>query len=290
MTWLFFALLAPACWAITNLIDKDLVDRRLRDPFALTAITGLFAVIPAVAIAASGRFGFPDSLTICVALATGLVSGLAYLPYYFALKDEPPENAILVWNVIPAFVAVGAWLFLGESLSWPQYGGIALLVISSLLAEYAPDGRRSKGWHRAARMMIISSLLITAQMIGTKFVFDRVPYDAGFFWISIGSFGLSVALLFRTKTRIILQSTIRNIGLDARMVGNELLDVGATAAKAYAISIGPVSLVQAAEGVQPLFVMLLAATLFRRKQKRTRAELLRVAAATGLAIVGLWVM
>ncbi len=216
------------------------------------------------------------------------MSGLAYLPYYAALRDEPPENAILVWNIVPALVALGAWLFLGEALTAWQYGGIALLVLSSLVAEYAPNARRRAGWRRAARMMLLSSLFIAAQMIGMKFVFGRAPYATAFAWISLGSLALGATLLLRAKTRSALAPLLKNVALDRRIIGNQLLDVAAISTKAYATSIGPVSLVQSVEGVQPLFVMLLAATLFKRK--RTRGQTVRVVAATALAIVGLWMV
>lgn len=284
MPWILFALLAPALWAFTNLIDDDLIRTRIKDPVTLMVITGLFAGIPALALLFTGHLSMPSETVLLFACLAGAANLLSYLPYYYALRETSAANVILMWNLIPAFVTGLAWVFLDEALAPAQYAAIALLVMSSLLAAYRKAGTQTVGrW--AYPLMAGSSVLVAVQVLATKRVFHEVDFATGFGWISAATFAVALLFLLRTKTRSALRLA-RTLQTEERVVVGELLDVGAGAAKTFAISLGSVSVVQALEGTQPLFVVLFGALFFHHAQKITRADAARVLIATALAVTG----
>jgi len=60
-------------------------------------------------------------------------TGLA-LPHtcsYYAVQTTSPVNALLILILMPVFVALGAWRFLGQPMSGRQWAGIALAMLGA---------------------------------------------------------------------------------------------------------------------------------------------------------------
>lgn len=290
--WFPFAIVSPVLWAASNLIDEDLVRHDLRDPITLTAITGLFSSIPVVILAALGAFVWPGWNIFILAVATGIVGLFVYLPYLRALTLASSASVILMWNLAPVIVAGAAWAFLDERLLPLEYLAIGLLVSSSLLAAHqrGSDGHR---WSRAAPWMVLASFMYAGEAILGKSVYEQVPFAVGLAWISATSLCVSVFLFaVRARSRRALVGAFRGrIGLI--VMANEGLDLAAVVARDRAVSLGPVSLVNAIGGLQPIFVIAFATAasllgVARRHVRRpTRAELPRILIATAAAVLGL---
>jgi drug/metabolite transporter (DMT)-like permease len=61
------------------------------------------------------------------------LSGLA-IPHtcsYYAVQTTTPVNALLILIMMPVFVALGAWRFLGQRIAAVQWGGIALALVGA---------------------------------------------------------------------------------------------------------------------------------------------------------------
>ncbi|MDP3771346.1 MAG: DMT family transporter [bacterium] len=290
--WLPFAFISPVLWAASNLVDEDLVRYDVRDPVVLTAITGLFSAIPVVILAALGAFVWPGWSVFALAVATGIVGLLVYIPYLRALVLASSASVILMWNLTPVIIAGAAWMLLGERLLSREYLAIGLLVSSSLLAAYrpGPDGHH---WSRAAPWMVLASCMYAAEAVLGKAVYERVPFAVGLAWISATSLFLAVGMLVvRARSLSVLARAFRGrTGLV--VVANEGIELAAIVARDRAVSAGPVSLVNAIGGLQPIFVVAFAAAAtalhlgHHRLQRPTRAELPRILLATAIAVLAL---
>ena len=69
-------------------------------------------------------------------LALGIASSaLAYLIFFWLLKQIGPVRASSVTFLIPGFGVLWGALFLGEPLSLHVFAGLALVVVASLLVQ-----------------------------------------------------------------------------------------------------------------------------------------------------------
>jgi len=282
--WVVPALAAPVLWALSNLIDEHLIKNSVRDPMSLTLVTGLFASVPAVAVAVSGHWIWPGLETASLALLCGSLGLLVYYPYLTSLETESPSAVILMWNLTPVAIVGLARLFLHEHLASSEYFALALLVTSSIVAavHLSPVGWMS----RAFPWMVLASVLLAASSIIEKSIYDRLPFSAGIGWISLGAMLTTGAFwVVCVNSRRTLIRSLRS-PLATLLVVNELLDLGAACALSLATSLGSVSLVHAVGGIQPIFVLLFGAVA-SRNLRRTRGEWVRTFIAAGLAITGL---
>ncbi len=283
MTWLFAALAAPAIWAFTNVLDQDLVNRRAKDPLFLVGITGLFLGIPSVIATLTGRFVMIETHGLVLAAAVAMLGLSAYALYYFALRDDDVADVIIFWNLTPVFVAILAFFIAYERLSAAQTIAIGLIVLSSFVAESAPNRKGSS--RRAYVMMFAASIAVAVEVTLGKVLYDRVDFIAGFAWVSLFTLLCATVLLCSRWHAGRKKNSWKDIGT---YIVSELCDTGAGSLKAFAVSLGPVSVVQALEGIQSLFVMGFESVgLVGRRTRRTFAQSVRLVTASVLAVLGL---
>lgn len=290
--WFPFAIVSPVLWAASNLIDEDLVRHDVRDPIVLTAITGLFSGITVIILALLGAFVWPGWNVFVLAVATGIIGLLVYIPYLRALVLASSASVILMWNLTPVIIVIAAWVMLGERLLPREYFAIGLLVSSALLAAHQ-RGSNGRHWNRAAPWMVLASIMYAGEAVLGKATYERAPFAVGLAWISATSFLLAIGLLVvRARSFPMFVRAFRGrTGLV--VVANEVLDLAAVVARDRAVSLGPVSLVNAIGGLQPMLVVALATAVaafgFARHHIRrpTRAELPRILLATAAAVLGL---
>lgn len=284
MLWLVPALIAPLLWGASNLVDEHLVNRAERDPFTLSIVAGIFGSLPAIFVAATGRWVWCGWETAGIAVAGGVLGIVVYLPYFVALRIASPSVVILMWNLSPVVIVGIAHFTVRERLQTLEYLSVGLLVASSALASIGSD--RGRSVVRAIPWMVLASLLLAVSSVAEKATYDRLTFWQGFGWLSLGAGCATLVLVFVSRrARDELRASLRD--RTARLyLGNELLDLGAVSALNLATSLAPVSLVHAVGGTQPLFILLVERFLPRREGS-TGTEWLRTAIAAGLAVIGL---
>ena len=176
-----------------------------------------------------------------------------------------------------------ARITVGERLSLSGYLAIALLVASSLAAAYRRTAKST--WSGALPWMVFASILLAVSSVMEKAVYQRLPFRLGLAWISIGALlaTLTIALVASRARADLVESLRRRLGLV--LIANQGLDLLAVCLLGLATSLGPVSLVHAVEGIQPMFVVVVYSFLGQRPG--SRAELIRCSFAAGLAVIGL---
>jgi drug/metabolite transporter (DMT)-like permease len=283
MVWILAALAAPAIWAFTNVLDQDLVNRRSKDPLFLVGITGVFLGIPSIVTMVTGRFVMLEVENLALAIVVAVLGLSAYAFYYFALRDDDVADVIIFWNLTPVFVAILAFFFAHERLSLVQLIAVGLIVLSSFVAESAPNRKGSS--RRAYALMCIASLVVAVEVTLGKVLYNRVEFIPGFAWVSLTILVCALGLLVSRWHVRHRKNSWKDVGT---YVVSELCDTGASSLKAFAVSLGPASVVQALEGIQSLFVMAFESLgLVGRRTQRTLKQNIRVLTASALAILGL---
>lgn len=262
MSWQLLAFLAPALWAASNHVDKYLVSRYFKagGAGALVIFAGLTGLIIAGVILALNP-GVLDvaGLNGLYALLSGLMLGVSYLPYLYALNEDEAAVVVPLQQVTPLFGFVLGYFCLGEALTGQQLAACLIIVAGSVFLTYEPRpaaGRSRIKW-RVLGLAMLSSFLYAVTAFAFKLFALKEDYWSISFWqyLGLGLFGL-ILLAVAGKYRRLFMAMLRHnrvpiIGLN---LGNELLNIGAKFLFNYAALMAPLALVMAAGNTQPLFV------------------------------------
>lgn len=296
------ALVPPALYAVTNLLDVVLIRRVIGavDVGALILFTGFSYVALFIVSWGALDFIFPAfSYSALWAMVAGVLWTAYLIPYYRSVALYDPAIAVAFFSLIPVFLAVFGWVMLEEAIHIPAVAGIVLVclgVAGASVPSWVSIVRAPFGlWFR----MALSSLIVTLGIISFKFSVDTGDFSYWYLqaYLALAAVGF-VVLLFLLMPRYVGQvcaafrrAPIQYISFN---IANEVIDQAAGALLRYAQMLGPVALVQAINaGVQPFYVLFGwgALTLFGVFRKDTiggvtvRKLIYLSIAATGVVLV-----
>jgi len=251
-TWLTLALLYPAVYMLVNLIDKFLVEKRVRNCFSLCIVSGIVVLVIGAAIAILFPFeGLTPRLAI-IGLIAGLIYSGGYILYIFAMSVEEASRVVSLLYMIPLFVLLFATVFLGEKLPGWKYAAIATAVAGAILIgiekfELKPVMRK------AFWIVIISCIFFAGGATISKYLLGHLSYWNVF---TIQSFGVAVGLtsmVFSRHARAHFKHTMKSLHI---IVLSEIVDLTATMMFFAAASMAAISKVSAMGALQPLYVLI----------------------------------
>ncbi len=296
MSWFYLALLAPFLYAIVNLLDDNLLSFVYESPYLATVSAGFYGALPLL----SRIFLHAHTLSLQLSLLAG-GAGFLTLAYYFfyfkGLESDSPSVVIALFGLAPATIPFFAHFIVHEHLSLAEIAGF-VVVLSASLGLAVSDLRRFK-FSKALLPVAIAVVFMDAVAIMTKYAYQRADFYSVYIYFSIGM-GLGglffLFLKFSENKQGILKIKKRIKKLLPIFVAAELIGLSAELTLNLAISRGPVSLVKVIEGIQPMFVLLIALALYPRSPKffreaedghRRRKFALMLVAIAGLAIISL---
>lgn len=253
MEWYVYALLAPAFWALNNVLIKFLLTNKFKSnlPLIFTAISmdTIFALI----VFASGavRYYFPYSV---FAFLAGAMPLAAFWFYSKALLIEEVSRIVTLFQLIPVFVVFLSVIFLNEILGASRYLGIALIVLASVLVSYRKTSQ--KPFLGILKFMIPFGVIIATYTVVNKILVGYLSFWSVFFWNILGTFAASLLLLTLPKPRETILKTISVIGkktLLTAFIGEGLYVIG-TICSLIALSVTDASLASSLFGLQPFYV------------------------------------
>lgn len=295
MHWLIYSFIAAVLYSTTIIIDKHLLDRRLKNVSAatVTALAGL-AGLPFLGILIALQQSFPTKQTLIYGTLAGWLIMLGYQLYYVALKKSDASLVTTLFQLILPFNYFFGLLFFDERLTLVKLVG--LLIISCGVTIVTMEQHESKWQFRkdTFAIMLVASLCVSMSDV----VFKKAVTEDNFVSVAITEYASSVAagiLLFIFSKNIRRQlKTLRGTYKKLFAIGqtNEILTLSATFALRYALILGPLALVQGVLSTQPLLVMLMSGLLaflfprLRQHKKRSKKRLIAETIATILVIIG----
>jgi len=267
MNWLLIAIIAHFLFALVFITDKFLLSKTVLKPIGYAFYTGLLQIFVLVLI----PFGFvvPSSVQIVVSFVTGASFTLAVLFLYKAIQMGRVSKIIpVIGGAVPIFTLILTYLFLEERLALSQLIAFLLLVIGGVIMlwpkKYRPGLEISKvPLTKRLTVAIPAAFLMASSFVLTKFIFTYQPFISGFIWIRIGGFLMAILLFLWPRNRQIILETAKTIKI--KTVGlffsNKGLAALAFILLNYAIYLGSVTLVNALQGVQYVFLLVLAIIL-----------------------------
>lgn len=293
MGWILWASLGYFCNAIALTVDKSLLGRReIRDPAAYTLFSSLLAML--VLVLAPWGLLRPTVPAVALGLLSGAAFALALWLMFSVLQvGEASRVPALIGSVSPLFVFFFSWLGTGELLSLPEMVAFALLVAGGLCMVGGQSGLKGR-WLVLA---LVASAAFAISYIWLKQTFAASNFVSGLIWSRVGALGTSLLLLLIPGTWIAWHQSLRRSsqGIKVAFVGGQSAGAIAGLLTSYAITRASVTLVNALQGLQYVFLLLLAFVVSWRvpqlfRDEFSRATMVRKVSGTLLICAGLAVL
>ena len=303
MSWLPFALLAPAIMTLVMFGDKYVIERQIPDSRAVLIYLGITNfTFSAVLFVLTGFPILPMEQAMPLFLA-GAFTIWGNVFYFRAIAMEETSNIIIFLQLIPVFTLILGVLFLQEWISPQQLLGFLLIIASCIGVSRDPKEKtKSRGlqlsW--AFWLVLIASLFFAISFVLSDDILDTYVIDIRTLVIStmysaIGySIGTLVLYLIAPNIRNafnqhISTATTKTFGSVYMLEGLFFLR---QLALFLAISLGPVALVTVLSSTSVFFGIvlgwiftLIAPQIF--KEDIRRENLTRKALWAGVLFVGL---
>ncbi|MEX0616449.1 MAG: EamA family transporter [Candidatus Woykebacteria bacterium] len=301
MNWFLIALLSPALHGLTNHIDKYLLSKYFKgsDSAALLIFSSIFGVfiLPLIILIEPDVFNIEASHTFLL-LVGGVMYTVCLIPYFYALSKDEASVVVPLFQTVPIFGYILAFLVLGETLTREQILASFLIILGAITLSLNLDERRPKLKKTIFFSMLISSLLAAFGGLIFKFVAIEEGFWTSSFWIYIGYAIVGLFLLIFTKVyRLKFLKLIRTNKISILAVNslNETLFIIGALGLAFASLLAPLALVLTVDGLQPLFVFTYGViiTLFfpnLGKESLVRKNLIQKTIALSAILLGAYLL
>ena len=227
---------------------------------------------------------------------------------YTALRlGEASKIITLIGGSVPIFTIILSYLLLGERFTDSQYIAFFYLIFGTLIISYFPSGHdlwtkvfiwfglENQKRIKSILIALLSSLLFSLFFVGSKYLYNNQEFLSAFIWIRIGSFIAVLSFLISKDNRREIFRSIKKLKGNNRLLffGNQSLAALGFFLQNYAISLGSVALVNSLQGVQYVFLLILASffTIFYPKvikEKISKFIILQKLIAIILITIGLY--
>jgi drug/metabolite transporter (DMT)-like permease len=259
LEWVFIAILAYLFSSAGAITDKITRARYFTHSTSITVLFLLCNGLPALLLpfASFGALGVP---TIALALFAGFLTIVPLWLYSEALRHEEISRVAPIWQAIPLFVLVFAFIFLGERLPQNFYIAFVLMLVGSILVSAKNFGEMLKP-DRTFWLMLFASMSYSAYPVMLKYLYNNSAGFLGIFaLVCVGRLlAAALILLLPLERRSFLEDFQAS---DKRVIlAMFVFAVSAGILYNYAVSLGPITMVEVLSGVYPLFVLLFAIVL-----------------------------
>lgn len=262
MSWFYLALLAPLLYSIVALLDDNLLSFVYKSPYLATVSAGFYGALPLLSRFFIHAHALPTRLAI-LATAAGLLNLAYYFFYFKGLQSDSPSIVVGLFGLAPATIPFFAHFIVHERLAPLEVAGFITVLLASL-ALAASNLKRLK-FSKALIFVAIAVVFMDMMALMTKYVYQRADFYPSYLYFSagmgLGAIGFFL-LKFRDNRRAVREISKSIKKLLPIFVVAELTGVAAEFTLNLAISRGPVSLVKVIEGIQPMFVLLIAFGLY----------------------------
>ena len=285
MTWFAVALISALLSAFAAITQKKVL-------FNLSALEFSFLLSIANLVFSIPFFFFIDYdtiniLNLLILLVKSVIGVAAFLCVMIALKNLEISNALPLLALTPGFVAVFAFLLLGESLKTVEVIGLMFLIFGTFILEsknlkefVSPFSVFLKSKYH--RYIILALFLFTASSILDKLLLIKLNLSP----ISLTAFQhIYFAILFSIIFLISSRKTkIDSVGFKKENIGwialISLLTIGYRYTQIVAVSLASVALVLAIKRTSVFWATVIGGKLFNDK------DLLKRSIAAILILVG----
>jgi uncharacterized membrane protein len=264
--WILTATGAYLLLALNGVADKFLLSKAVKSPVTYAFFTGITG--PLVWVLAPFGLKFLSLPDLLIAILAG-VCFIVALVFLFRATQQTSASRIspIEGGLVPLFTLLFAYLILHEHLTQHQLYAFVLLVLGAVLISIREENNH---WHAPA----LGNAIVAAMLFAMSFTLEKHTYGvsnfvSGLVWTRVGFLVASLSFLIPPKNRKdIFQAPKKTSS------GNKALYYGARVSGAFAgllqhfsISIGSVTLVNALQGTQFAFLLVVTSVLSKKFPK-----------------------
>ena len=285
MTWFIIALLSAFLSAFAAITQKKILFNlgALEFSFLLSLVNLVFSIPFFFFI----DYGTINSFNLLVLFIKSVIGVGAFFCVMLSLKNLEISNALPLLALTPGFIAVFAFIFLGEALKTAEVVGLIILMLGTYILESGNSTKiifpfsillKSK-YHR---FVILALLLFTASSILDKLLLIKLNLSpislTAFQHIYFAIIFSIVFFIFRKKTEPLPNITNKiNLGWIALI---SVLTIGYRYTQVVAIGLASVALVLAVKRTSVFWATIIGGKIFSDK------DLLKRSIAAVLILVG----
>jgi len=275
MSWFLVAVGAYLFLAVANLLDKFLVDNVVKSSQAYAFIACILSLV--VFLAAPWFLSWPGFFWLLINLAVGFIFAVAlWLLYESLRRDEASRILVFIGGITPIFSVILSMVFFKESYSINQWAGIITLLVGIFIIAFLPQPRSflsrvlsklkltqniKKG---GLFIAFLSALAYSFYFIGSKYTYSVQPFASAFIWARLGSALFVLLFLIKKSNRQAIVANFKKSNPNKNkflVIFNQGLGSTGFILQNYAIFLGSVALVNALQGVQYAFLLIISAIL-----------------------------
>lgn len=262
MTWFFIALIGPFLYAITNHIDKVLLEKYFKEGGVGTLLifSALLSGIALPFLFLIDPTPFQVSpMHIFVLAGVGILNVLVLWFYLEALKDEEASIAVVFYQLVPVFGYGLGYIILGETLSTLQLIAMATIILGTAIVAVEIDvENKFRLRTKTVFLMTAAALMWGLESVIFKAVALEERVVRSLFWehLMLTIIGIGIFLFVRSYRKHFITAVRKNsIGILSLNVLNESLYMSGNIAFSFAYLLAPVALVLLTQSYQPVFVL-----------------------------------
>ncbi|MFZ2072789.1 MAG: DMT family transporter [Minisyncoccia bacterium] len=264
MTWFLLALIGPFLYALTNHIDKILLEKYFKKGgvgtiLLFSSLLSIFA-LPFMFLADRSVLAV-DGKSIFVLAVVGTLNVLVLWCFLVALKKEEASVAVVFYQLVPVFAYILGYFILGETLTKLQLVAMAITIFGASIISFEID---SENKFKLRRQTILPMLAASFFWAMGGVIFKAVAIEENvwrsLFWehIMLTLIGIGI-FVFARSYRMNFISAIRSNSkrILSLNILNESLYILGNITFAFAYMLAPISLVLLTESFQPIFVLII---------------------------------
>ena len=287
--WAFIAISSYFMNAGVYVADKFLLSKKIHSSISYAFFVGVWSIFNFLILPLD--FWVPTFRELSLDLLGGFLFLVTLVVWYKALHQSEATRVVpVVGALIPIFSFILSFIFFGESFSERQFLAFAILIIGGVLVSvkqtkiylYKEVSEKFRGIFgdifglvhaefRPTRRLIVNSiasaLLFAMYYVLMKYIYSEQPFIGGFVWSRLGTFIGVLLMLFVSDWRRKILEGQRGQKSPKNMLfflGVRLFAAAAFILLNWAISLGNVAMINALQGVQFLFLILLVLLLSKK--------------------------
>lgn len=264
MTWFFIALVGPFLFALTNYIDKILLEKYFKKGgvgtillfsslLSVIALPFLFLMDPTVF-----SIGVKNILALSI---VGILNVGVLWCYLLALKDNEASVVIVFYQLVPVFGGILGYFFLGEILTSLQMIAMAIIILGTTIVAFEIDSDNHFKLRKGTILpMLAASLFWATGGVIFKAVALEENVWRSLFWehFMLTVVGIIIFMFVNSYRNNFLNAIRSNSKAILSINGvNELIYISGNIMVAYAYLLAPIGLVLLTESFQPIFVLVI---------------------------------
>ncbi len=285
MDWFYLSLLSAIFSAAAAIFQKKVLFEM--DALDFSLLLSIISMILSIPFLINVNYGNLSLINLAVLFVKSVLGCLAFLSVMLAIKNMEISKALPLLALTPGFVAIFAFLFIGDALSFIQVCAIGLLLAGTYLLESRKGDKildpfkifmRSKNH----RYVIYALFLFTVTSILDRLLLHRynLPPDAfiGFQQIFFAVNFMAIYLISGRNISLLVKKGTKPLWYLILLIS--ILTVTYRYAEILSVKSAPVALVLSVKRISVFFAVIIGGRIFKEE------KLMLKAAATVLIILG----